>query len=162
MPKIPSRNLTVAVDMHGCPNRCRHCWLGPPPGGKITEEDMRWIAAQFRNYAREGETEPFIDTLTITSWIWEPDFSDNYRELYVLERELSDGEPHRFELLSVWRLARDNEYAVWAKELGTDTCQITFFGMKETNDWFYRRKGAFQDCVRATERLLDLGIKPRW
>jgi MoaA/NifB/PqqE/SkfB family radical SAM enzyme len=46
--------------------------------------------------------------------------------------------------------------------VGPDTCQITFFGMEETNDWFYRRKGAFQDALIATERLLAAGIKPRW
>jgi MoaA/NifB/PqqE/SkfB family radical SAM enzyme len=34
--------------------------------------------------------------------------------------------------------------------------------MEETNDWFYRRKGAFQDALTATERLLDVGMKPRW
>ena len=34
--------------------------------------------------------------------------------------------------------------------------------MEETNDWFYRRRGAFQDKLTATERLLDVGIKPRW
>jgi len=34
--------------------------------------------------------------------------------------------------------------------------------MEETNDWFYRRKGGFRDSLAATERLLDVGMKPRW
>jgi len=46
--------------------------------------------------------------------------------------------------------------------VGPDTCQITFFGIEETNDWFYRRKGAFRDALTATDRLLDIGMKPRW
>jgi len=96
------------------------------------------------------------------SWFYEPDFSDDYKRLYELENELSDVKPDRFELLSIWRLARDDEYAKWAKEVGPDTCQITFFGMEDTNDWFYRRRGAFQDNIVATERLLDAGMKPRW
>ena len=45
---------------------------------------------------------------------------------------------------------------------GAERCQITFFGMEETNDWFYRRKGAFRDAIAATERLIEVGIKPRW
>lgn len=161
MPEI-NRDVTIAVDMHGCPNQCRHCWLGPPAKGTLSTDDLRWIVNQFRSYTCEGETEPFIENLTVSSWIWEPDFSDQYKELYNLEKELSDKNPHRFELLSVWRLARDKEYTRWAKDIGPDTCQITFFGMEETTDWFYRRKGAFKDCIKATEQLLDVGMKPRW
>jgi MoaA/NifB/PqqE/SkfB family radical SAM enzyme len=65
-------------------------------------------------------------------------------------------------LLSVWRLAHDQGYAKWAKFVGPHTCQISFFGMAETTDWFYRRKGAFKDALTATERLLEVGMKPRW
>ena len=151
--------MTIAVDMCGCPNRCRHCWLGPPAKGKISPDDLRWIVDQFRGYTVKR---PFIENLTVSSWVWEPDFSDKYKELYNLEKELSDNPPHRFELLSVWRLARDKEYAQWAKDIGPDTCQITFFGTEKTTDWFYRRKGAFKDCIKATEQLLEVGMKPRW
>ena len=23
-----NKSLILAVDMYGCPNRCRHCWIG--------------------------------------------------------------------------------------------------------------------------------------
>ena len=65
-------------------------------------------------------------------------------------------------LLSIWRLARDESYANRAKSVGPDTCQISFFGMRGTNDWFHRRKGAFDDALAAAHRLLDVGMKPRW
>ncbi len=148
--------------MHGCPNRCRHCWLGKATSKHMTEDDLRWAAAQFRSYVRKGEDRPFIHKLHVDSWFREPDYSDDYERLYDLEAEVSDGRPKRCELLSIWRLARDPRYAGWAKKVGPDTCQITFFGLEETNDWFHRRKGAFRDCVTATERLLDVGMKPRW
>jgi hypothetical protein len=108
----------------------------------------------------KGDT-PFKE-LSVTTWFREPDFGDDYRELYDLESELSDGEPTRYELLSIWRLAHDDTYAEWAKSVGPDTCQISFFGMQETTDWFYRRRGAFDDALIATERLLRAGMKPRW
>lgn len=162
MPEIKSKNIAVALDMHGCPNRCRHCYLGYGSDTKMSAQDLRWVAQLFRNYVRSGETVPFIGKLTVSSWFREPDFSDDYECLYELEAELSDDKPARFELLSVWRLARDENYAKWAKKIGTEICQITFFGMEETNDWFYRRKGAFEDNLAATERLLEAGIKPRW
>ena len=162
MPSIQPRKIGIALDMHGCPNRCRHCYLGRACDIKMSDDDLQYAAARFRSYARPGEERPFIEELTVSSWFREPDFSPNYRRLYQLESELSDGEPARFELLSTWRLARDERYAEWAKQVGPDTCQITFFGVGETQDWFYRRRGAFQDCLRATERLLVAGMKPRW
>jgi hypothetical protein len=159
MPEITSENITIAIDMHGCPNRCRHCWLGYPPSEKITKKDVKDIAFQFRQYI---QSHSILKNLTVATWVWEPDFSPEYKELYHLEKELSDGDPHRFELLSVVRLARDKEYAEWARSVGPDTCQITLFGTEKTTDWFYRRKGAFKDCIKATEQLLDVGMKPRW
>jgi len=160
MPLVTGNKLGVALDMHGCPNRCRHCYLGWGSKQRLGDDDLRWMAAQFREYL--GMSETSVESLTVASWFREPDCSDNYRHLYEVEAELSDGKPARYELLSIWRLARDPAYASWAREVGPDTCQISFFGMRETTDWFYRRSGAFDDALTATERLLDVGMKPRW
>lgn len=160
MPRITRKKICVALDMHGCPNRCRHCYLGSGSNRRLSDDDLRWTAVQFRHYLESADTT--VESLSVSSWFREPDFSDEYRHLYELEEELSDGKPERHELLSVWRLACDQQYASWAKSVGPDTCQISFFGMEETNDWFHRRKGAFRDAVTATERLLEVGMKPRW
>ncbi len=146
--------------MRGCPNKCRHCYLGYGTNRVLLEDDLGWVARQFRDYLETGDTA--VESLSISSYFREPDFSDDYRRLNELAEELSDGKLERHELLSIWRLAHDKEYAFWAKSVGPDTCQITFFGMEETNDWFYRRKGAFRDALIATERLLEVGMKPRW
>jgi hypothetical protein len=159
MPCIKSKKIGVALDMYGCPNRCRHCYLGYGTNQKMSDDDLRWMAAQFRDYISHSDS---IQSLEISSFFREPDYSNEYRHLYELARELSDEEPNRHELLSIWRLARDRDYAPWAKSVGPETCQITFFGMETTTDWFYRRKGAFKDAITATERLLEVGMKPRW
>ena len=95
----------------------------------------------------------------------EPDYCENYRELYDIEVELNRGE-HPFadyELLSVWRLARDPAYAQWAHSIGTRRCQITLFGATAaTNDWGYGRRGAHADAVAATDACIEAGIVPRW
>jgi len=148
--------------MHGCPNRCRHCYIGDPAAGRMTHDDLHWAARQFREFLKHGEDKPFVEKLTVASCLREPDYSDDYEQLYELEQELSDGPPARHELLSIWRLARDEKYAPWAKKIGPDTCQISFFGLEEVQDWFCRRRGAFRDSLLATERLLDAGMKPRW
>ncbi len=162
MPPITTREIGLALDMRGCPNRCRHCWLGSHPNPRMTEDDLRWAADQFRSFVRDGDTGPLVEKLWVSSWVREPDFSDDYRRLAELEAKLGCGQPSRCELLSIRRLARDPSYAEWAKKIGPDTCQITFFGLKEVQDWFHRRPGAFEDSVTATQRLLDVGMKPRW
>jgi hypothetical protein len=155
--------MAVALDMAGCPNRCQHCWLGNPPNRRISEETLRRVVEQFRAWKRPGDKDPWIETLGVATWYREPDYAPNYRHLWELEQELSDaGEARRFELLSIWRLARDREYAPWARVIGTTACQITFFGLQENTDYFCRRRGAFRDNLLATERLLEVGIRPRW
>lgn len=154
-------HLRVKVDMAGCPNRCRHCWLGSHKNGCISTEEFKRIANSFKNYRNNKGNG--IAELSFFSWWREPDYRDDYRELWQLEQELSShGLAMRFELLSVWRLARDETYAKWAAALPTKACQITFFGMEENTDWGMRRKGAFKDNLIATHRLIEVGIAPRW
>jgi len=162
MPPFRGQELGVAVDLRGCPNRCRHCGLGDPAGAKLSANDLRWAVGRFREFVTGPENTTPIRQLAVSSWGYEPDYDDGYRNLHAIEKELGDTGPYRYELLSIWRLARDASYAAWAKEVGPDTCQLTLFGMEEVTDWFYRRKGAFQDALTATERLLEIGMKPRW
>lgn len=153
--------LGVMVDLAGCPNRCRHCWLGAHKNGNISIDDFREIARQFKNWKDENGNS--IRELGFFSWWREPDFREDYRKLWEIEKELSSpGRTQRFELLSIWRLARDKSYAKWVAALEPKVCQITFFGMEENTDWGIRRKGAFRDSLLATERLLAVGIAPRW
>ena len=153
--------LGVMVDMAGCPNRCRHCWLSGHKNGNMNIDDFRGIADQFKNW--QDENGQGIRELGFFSWWREPDYRDDYRELWKLEQELSSpGKAQRFELLSIWRLARDENYAKWAATLPPKVCQITFFGMEGNTDWGTRRKGAFKDNLLATERLIEAGIAPRW
>ena len=155
MPSLPADWVGVAVDIHGCPNRCRHCYLGAPPAPGLREERLREIVAEFRVAGRP---------LRVSAHIWEPDFSADYRHLHELENELGDLPSLRaeMELLSVWRLARDPDYAPWAHSIGVRVCQISFFGLEGATDWACRRRGAFRDALAATERLLAAGIRPRW
>jgi len=162
MPPIESRHIRVAFDMRGCPNACRHCYLGTGRAGGLTEDDVRWAVEKLRTYSKPEEGSPFVERLTVSTWFREPDYSEDYKRLYAFEGELSDERPPRHELLSVWRLARDEAYAPWARSVGTRKCQISFFGLEAARDWFSRRKGAFRDSVLATERVLDAGILPRW
>ena len=153
--------LGVMVDMAGCPNRCRHCWLGSHRNGHISVNEFKSIAAQFRDWRDEEGCG--IAEMSFFSWWREPDYRNDYRELWLLEQELSSpGKAKRFELLSTWRLARDESYAKWAATLEPKACQITFFGMEENTDWGMCRKGAFSDQLIATERCLAVGTVPRW
>lgn len=161
MADLPAE-IALAFDMHGCPNRCRHCWLRDTGNGGVDEATMRRIVGEFRAYTGPGGTAPHFQRIDVSPAFREPDFPADYRRLHELAGELGDDPAARFELLSVWRVARDDSYAAWAKSVGPDTCQITLFGGRETTDWFHQRRGAFDDAVLASGRLLDAGIKPRW
>lgn len=160
MPKLNTRDLFITFDMGGCPNRCKHCWIGHTPNCKMDIKDIKDIVNQFKGWKHQGR-DPYFEEVTVNTWYREPDYLDNYRELWDLEKDLST-KPLRFELMSIWRLARDDTYAKWAKEIGTEVCQITFFGLEEHTDYYTGRIGAFKDNLIATERLLKAGIIPRW
>lgn len=148
------KSLILAVDMYGCPNRCRHCWIGHMPNRRIEENADRWIVDYFR---------PFFDRITYYSWLREPDFCDNYKERWDRDNEISvNARPERFELASFWRLVRDPDYVLFLKETGVKRVQLTWFGMETMTDRYTGRKGAFKELLKATDILLAHQIAPRW
>ena len=46
--------ITACLDMFGCPNRCRHCWLGLGPNGNLTVDDLVFVAKSFRPFIVKG------------------------------------------------------------------------------------------------------------
>lgn len=146
------KKITVCLDMHGCPNRCKHCWLGNTPNGSLNESDLRDVAERFR---------PYAEKLEVYDWYREPDYADNYKEMWALCNALSDEHAPHFELVSFWRLARDEDYAKWLAELGVKYAQLTLFGGEETTDYFVGRRGAYREILRSIDLLLDHGICPR-
>lgn len=144
--------ITIALDMAGCPNRCKHCWLGHSPNGHLTPDDLTRAAALFR---------PFAEKLTVYDWSREPDYTDDYRQRWEMCNQLSDGERDHFELISVWRMARDPGYAPWLYSLGLRAAQLTLFGGQEKTDYYTGRKGAYSDILHAIETLLAHGMAPR-
>ena len=79
----------VEMDMFGCPNRCKHCWLGHASNTHIPAEDFVWVAEQFKNYRRDGKR--FFDELIFSTYLRELDYEQRYKELHDLENSLNDG-----------------------------------------------------------------------
>ena len=149
-----SRKLALVVDMYGCPNRCRHCWLGRLPNIPPENGADEMLVNSFR---------PYFEQIEYYSWLREPDFCGEYRARWERDKALSvNCEPQRFELASFWRLVRDGEYAKFLREVGVKVVQLTFFGGEETTDRYIGRKGAYSELLKATEILLQNGIAPRW
>lgn len=94
-----SRKLALVVDMYGCPNRCRHCWLGRLPNIPPENGADEMLVNSFR---------PHFEQIEYYSWLREPDFCGEYRARWERDKALSvNCEPQRFELASFWRLVRD-------------------------------------------------------
>lgn len=146
------RRISACLDLRGCPNRCRHCWLGVTPNGRLPASALEYVADQFR---------PYADGLEVFDWYREPDYGDDYRALRALCARLSDGQTPHFELVSVWRLVRDDAYAGWLSSLGLKAAQLTLFGGEETTDLYTGRRGAYREILRAIDLLIAQGIAPR-
>ena len=148
------KSIVVCLDMNGCPNRCRHCWLGCTANGNMSIDDLKFVSEQFRT---------FTDSLEVCDWYREPDYKDNYKEMWELCSKLSDSQvaPTHFELISIWRIVRDNEYVKWLLSLGLKTAQLTIFGGEETTDFYIGRRGAYNEILQAIEILVKNRISPR-
>ncbi|MCL2522578.1 MAG: hypothetical protein FWE36_06945 [Erysipelotrichales bacterium] len=146
------KKITACLDMYGCPNRCKHCWLAITPNGNLTIEDLKFTYQAFR---------PFTDDLEIVSNYREEDYAPNYKELWNLTSELSDSKTTHFENISYWRAVRDSDYIPWLYTLGVRAAQLTVFGDENTTDFFVGRKGAFKEIIKTIEQLVQNRISPR-
>lgn len=151
---MKTKDLIILTDMYGCPNRCRHCWLGHMPNKRMPDNSDKVIVEYFK---------PYFRSITFYSWVREPDFCDKYVERWQRDNEISfNAKPQRFELASFWRLVRDENYVCFLKTIGVNKVQLTFFGTEEMTDWYVGRKGAYQELLQATELLINNQITPRW
>lgn len=144
--------ITACLDMFGCPNRCKHCWLGVTPNGHLTVDDLKFSADAFR---------PFTNNLEVIDRYREEDYPDNYKELWEITAELSDTKTPHFENISYWRAVRDMDYVPWLYDQGVRAAQLTMFGDEETTDYFVGRKGTFREILQTIEILLKHKIAPR-
>lgn len=146
------KKITICVDMAGCPNRCRHCWIGAGKNGHMTVMQFESIANEFKGFSKD---------LEVFSWYREPDYRDDYRDLWDLECKLSTVPRKHFELVSFWRLVRDDTYADWLYSVGVRRCQLTLFGGEAITDYYVGRKGAYKEIISAIQILLDKKIAIR-
>lgn len=146
--------LNLAVDMYGCPNRCLHCWIGHMPNRKMDAGADEFIMNFFS---------PYFEKIFFYSWLREPDYCEDYRNRWKRDLEISkNAVPKRFELASFYRIVRDDGYIPFLRSVGVKKVQLTFFGLKETQDKYVGRTGAYEEVMRASDLLIEGGIIPRW
>ncbi len=63
MEEIKFKKIAVCLDMAGCPSRCKHCWIGHLPNGKLSKSDLIFTAKCFKKYT---------DTLEVYSGLGNP------------------------------------------------------------------------------------------
>lgn len=144
MAEFYNGEISLAFDIYGCPQRCKHCWLGSFPHQQM---NAREVMNTFLKIKEEQEREGYygIRVKYVFPDFREPHFAADYKELYAKVDQINGCKVEvekNFELLSLWRLAKDPGYATWSKERGVKRCQIKIFGMEDTNDYFHGRKGA--------------------
>ena len=151
--KRSDKHIILVVDMNGCPNRCKHCWLGDLPNTIMNENSDELLVNLFK---------PYFKDITFYSWLREPDFCKNYEARWKKDNELSTIKPQRFELASFYKIVHDNNYVEFLKSVGTKKVQLTFFGLEKMTDKYIGRLGAYNELIKASIILKDNGIEPRW
>ena len=68
------KKITLALDLAGCPNRCRHCWLGWGPNGGLSREELE----RYLNSIAQEVVRRLAEGLSVTRDVPEPD-----RELII-------------------------------------------------------------------------------
>lgn len=164
MPKIYNNKFSLAFDIYGCPNRCKHCWIGFPKHSKMNPDEVFDAFSKIKN---EQENLSYYDSELefIDISFREPHYGDDYKSLYERMDKINGCKlevAKNYELISLWRLVNDGDYLPWIKERGIRKAQLKVFGMRETNNFFYGRKGAHAELINGTNILIDNGIIPRW
>ena len=57
---MPFQSLSLCVDLYGCPNRCRHCWLGHMPNRTMAPDADARIVERFK---------PYFERIAFYSWL---------------------------------------------------------------------------------------------
>lgn len=164
MAKIYNNKISISFDVYGCPQRCKHCWLGHPKHYKM---DVDEVISTFINIKQEQHINRYYDSEVeyLGVGFREPHYGNDYKELYGRGDEINGCKlevEKKYELISLWRLVRDKDYIKWLKNRGINRAQLKVFGLKKTNDFFYGRKGAHEELVKGTNILLNNNIIPRW
>src|SRR5690554_1417461 len=146
--------LSLVVDMEGCPNRCKHCWLGHMKNKRMEAGADEFIVNYFK---------PYFEEIVYYSWLREPDYNTDYKKRWEKDNSISiNNKPVRHELASFYNIVRDPEYVKFLKAVGPETVQLTFFGLEKMTDKYVGRKGAFRELIKATEILIENDISVRW
>ncbi|GEM_PF-1355964 len=161
MAEVYDNSISVAFDMAGCPQRCRHCYLGHPAHQPMDAQEVMAAFEQIQSWGRSSG----IDIGFLQPHFREPHEAPDYQELYsccdrvngqVVEVE------RQFELLNLERISSDPQYLPWVKQRGIQRCQLKLFGMEAVNNFFYGRADAHDLILAAVEGLLAHEIVPRW
>lgn len=151
---MEDRSASICADLFGCPNRCKHCWLGYMSNRRMEDDADEQIMQYF---------DPYFSSIAFYSWMREPDFCHDYKARWERDVAISkNAKPQRFELASFFRIVRDDNYIPFLKSVGTEKVQLTFFGLKDTQDRYVGRKGAYEEIMQASDMLIENGVTPRW
>ncbi len=91
------QQIAACPDLRGRLNGRGRCRLGAAPNGRLPVSALQYVADRFRPYA-DGRYRI-------------PDYGGDYRAQWALCARLSDRQTPHVDLVSVWRLVRDETYA---------------------------------------------------
>lgn len=133
-----------------CRNRCKHCYQSRYNGENVTIDQAEFVLNSIRECCYKLDAEPYI-VITGGDPFENPNFFEILkRSLTVTPRVGILGNPEP--------LIKDCGKAInCLAEMGIDSYQVSLDGMEKTHD-SWRRKGSFQNTIKAIQMLNGAGI----
>ena len=88
MANIYKDEISIAFDVYGCPQQCKHCWLGHPGHSNMNVNEV--ISNFLRIKAEHNENNYYgTEVKYLRVDIQEPHYGDNYKKLYSRVDEIN-------------------------------------------------------------------------
>ena len=144
-------HVTLLLDMGGCIKKCPMCHHFTSSKSNMLLDDLHLIYELFSSFAK---------TITISSWYKEIDVLTNYKELYSVEKKISDSiYDTRYNKINYYRLINDKKYLSFIKDLNLSSVTIDIYGNHHTHNRYVGVNKDFENIIESIKIIKELNIE---
>ena len=144
-------HVTLLLDMGGCNKKCPLCHNFISSKSIMLLDDLHLIYELFSSFSK---------SITISSYYKQIDILPNYKELYSIEKKLSDVvNQKRYHTINYNRYVSDSKYETFINKLNIDEVEFNIYGNKNTHNRYVGVNKNFENFYEKTIKLIEKDIK---
>lgn len=153
-------SIGLFLNVTGCVNRCKHCYLPENIFKFKTFEEIKEI---IDNYAKVLKR----PSLTKSAYLYFHDEPTTHPKIisileYMRSKEIKYASSLSTNGFGICRRKDWKEILAAFKKVGTRRLHLALFGEREYHDWFVGRNGAFDTIVETSRRGKEMGYSIVW